>query len=509
VSSWILRDERQALSRGDLAALSEALIEALSRADLGPDRRIAVFADNAVETLIVHTAALRAGCSPVPVNSRLTVDEVAYILGDSGARAVFVGPETAGRAAEAVAACAGPGVDIAVIGWRCPPTVGTDSAAVVPWMEWAPGGRRPPEPVSPRPGLLYTSGTTGRPKGTEMSPGSFPRVGTVEELVALARTGPFGQHGPHLVVGPLHHVGPLVTAVRALVSDLPVVILGGFDPERTLAAIEEHRIAATVMVPTHFVRLLAVAPGVRARYDLSSLRYVLHTGASCPPDVKRQMIAWWGPVIHEVYGASEVGTTCAIDSEEWLAHPGSVGRAVPPFEALIVDESGRALPPNTEGRLYFRDASGRGVVYHNDPAQSAAAHLSPGVFTLGEVGYLDDDGFIYITDRFSDMVVSGGANIYPAESEHVLIGYPGVGDVACIGVPDPDLGERLIALIVPADPADPPDPGRLISFCRDRLAHYKCPRTAVTVASVGRTALGKVNKRALRDRYLGEPAEVR
>ena len=283
MTGWVLRDERQALSRDDLAALAGPLIGALLGADLGPDRRIAVFADNAVETLIVHVAALWAGCSPVPVNSRLTTGEVAHILGDSGTRAVFVGPETAGSAAEAVAACTGarPGVEIAVVGWRCPPSIGTGSAPVAPWMAWAPGGRRRPEPVAPRPGLLYTSGTTGRPKGTEMSPGSFPRVGTVEELVAMARTGSFGQYGPNLVVGPLHHVGPLVTAVRALVSELPVVLLGAFDAERTLATIDEHGIAATVMVPTHFVRLLALAPEVRARYDTSSLRYVLHTGAAC------------------------------------------------------------------------------------------------------------------------------------------------------------------------------------------------------------------------------------
>jgi long-chain acyl-CoA synthetase len=300
----------------------------------------------------------------------------------------------------------------------------------------------------------------------------------------------------------------LVTAIRALVSGLPVVILGGFDAERTLAAIAEHRVEATVMVPTHFVRLLALPAEIRHRYDTTSLRYVLHTGAPCPPAVKHRMIEWWGPVIHEVYGASEVGTTCAIDSGDWLAHPGSVGRAVPPFEAVVVDDAGRPLPANTPGRLYFRDGTGRGVVYHNDPAKSAAAHLAPGVFTLGEVGYVDDDGFVYVTDRFSDMVVSGGANVYPAEAEHVLIQYPGVADVACIGVPDPDLGERLCALVVPADPAGPPDTDALLAFCRERIAHYKCPRRAVVVDSVGRTALGKVNKRALRDQYIRSLTEV-
>jgi long-chain acyl-CoA synthetase len=497
-AGWVIRDERRTLGGDEVEALVGPLAEALAAADLGPDRRLAVFADNAVETLLVFAAALRSGSSPVPVNCRLTADEAAYILRDSGARAVFVGPETADRALEAAV---GLGVD--VVGWRCP-----TSAAVAPWMDWAPGGRRPPGVVAPRPGLLYTSGTTGRPKGTEMSAASFPRTATVDELVAIARSGPFGQYGPHLVVGPLHHVGPLVTAIRALVSGLPVIMLGAFDAERTLAAIAEHRVEATVMVPTHFVRLLALRLEIRERYDTASLRYVLHTGAPCPPAVKHRMIEWWGPVIHEVYGASEVGTTCAIDSGEWLAHPGSVGRAVPPFEAVVVDDAGRELPLNTRGRLYFRDGTGRGVVYHKDPAKSAAAHLAPGLFTLGEVGYVDDDGFVYITDRFSDMVVSGGANVYPAEAEQVLIQYPGVADVACIGVPDPDLGERLCALVVPSDPAGPPDTDALLAFCRERIAHYKCPRSAVVVDSVGRTALGKINKRALRDRFLRSLTEV-
>ena len=174
------------------------------------------------------------------------------------------------------------------------------------------------------------------------------------------------------------------------------------------------------MVPTHFVRLLALPEDVRARYDVSSLRLVAHTGASCPIDVKRRMIEWFGPVLQDSYGATEVGTTCTISSEEWLEHPGSVGRAVPPFRAIVVDDDDNEVPPGTEGRLYFEDATGRGIVYPGDPEKTAQAHLRPGVFTLGEIGYITDDGFVYITDRFSDMIVSGGVNIYPAEAEQVL-----------------------------------------------------------------------------------------
>ena len=213
------------------------------------------------------------------------------------------------------------------------------------------------------------------------------------------------------------------------------------------------------------------------------------------------MIEWWGPVFFDAYGATEVGTTCMITSPEWLEHPGSVGRAIPPFTALVVDDDGNELPPNTEGRLFFADATGRGVVYPNDPEKTAAAHLRPGVFTLGEIGYLDDDGYVYITDRFSDMIVSGGANIYPAEAEQVLLEHPGVADVAVIGVPHPDMGEAVKALVVPADPADPPSADELIAFCRERLSGYKCPRSVDIVETVGRTTMGKVNKRALRAPY--------
>ena len=273
---------------------------------------------------------------------------------------------------------------------------------------------------------MYTSGTTGRPKGVELPPTMFAGGGTMREHVAALRPSPFAAFGTHLVVGPMYHTGPL-SGVRLLAAGIPVVVLGRFDAEGVLRAIDTHRVETTVMVPTHFVRLLALPDDVKQRYDVSSLQLVTHTGASCPVDVKRQMIEWWGPVLQDAYGATEVGTTCTISSAEWLEHPGSVGRAVPPFSVLVVDDDGQEVPAGTEGRLYFEDATGRGIVYPGDPEKSAKAHLRPGVFTLGEIGYVTDDGFVYITDRFSDMIVSGGVNIYPAEAEQVLIEHPGVG----------------------------------------------------------------------------------
>ena len=464
----------------------------LLSADLGPSRRAAVFAENAAETAFAHLGGLLGGASTVPVSFHLTAAETAYILEESESRILFVGPETAGRGAEAAR---GTGIDT-IVGWGegLPP-------GVQRWDEWLAGGpdEDPPGTVTPRPHLMFTSGTTGRPKGTDLPPTMFAGGDTMIEHLEALKGNRFAKHGTHLVVGPMYHTGPL-SGLRTLATGVPTVILGRFDAEATLAAIERHRIETSVMVPTHFVRLLALPAEVRDRYDVSSMRLVAHTGAKCPDDVKRAMIDWWGPIFVEAYGATEVGTTCSITSEDWLTHPGSVGRPVPPFEALVVDDDDRPVAPNTEGRLHFRDTTGRGVVYHNDPEKSRAAHLEPGVFTLGEMGYVDDDGFVYITDRFSDMVVSGGVNLYPAEAENVLIEHPGVADVACIGIPHDEMGEEMRALVVAAD-GWAPDGDALVAFCRERLSRIKCPRSVEFVDDLGRSAMGKLNKRALRAPY--------
>ena len=323
---------------------------------------------------------------------------------------------------------------------------------------------------------------------------------TIAEHLEGLKKNRFAQFGTHLVVGPMYHTGPL-SGMRLLVAGIPSVILAKFDAEATLATIDQYRTESAVMVPTHFVRLLALPAEVRARYDVSSMKMVAHTGAKCPVDVKRAMIEWWGPVFTDAYGASEVGTTCQISSEDWLTHPGSVGRCIPPFSAHIFDDDDNELGPNTEGRLYFEDATGRGIVYPNDPAKSAAAHIAPGVFTLGEIGYMDVDGFVYITDRFSDMVVSGGANIYPAEAEQILAQHPEVLDVACIGVPHREMGEELKALVIARNTSAPPSGAELVAFCRERLSHYKCPRSVDIVEDLGRNTMGKVNKRTLRAPY--------
>jgi acyl-CoA synthetase (AMP-forming)/AMP-acid ligase II len=460
--------------------------------DLGSANRIAVFAENSAETALAHLGGLLGGASTVPVNFHLTADETAYILDDSDTSIMLVGPETAARGLEAARLA---GVET-IVGWG----EGLPDD-IIPWTTWLARGEdeNPPGSVVPRPNLLYTSGTTGRPKGTELPPTMFAGGDTMDEHLEALKQARFADFGPHLVVGPMYHTGPL-SGMRILVAGTSSVILGRFDAEATLAAIDRHRTRSAVMVPTHFVRLLALPEDVRARYDVSSMELVAHTGAKCPDEVKRAMIDWWGPVFLEAYGASEVGTTCSITSQDWLAHPGSVGRADPPFEAIIIDDDDQPVPPDTEGRLYFRDTTGRGVVYHNDAAKSAAAHLEPGVFTLGEIGYMDEDGFVYITDRFSDMVVSGGVNLYPAEAENVLIDHPLVVDVACIGIPHREMGEEMRALVVVADGAAPTEE-ELLAFCRERLSSFKCPRSVEFVDDLGRNTMGKINKRSLRARY--------
>lgn len=487
-----LRSAGREMTWGEIDQVLRRMVNGLLEIRFRPARRVAVFAENSAETLLCYVAATLAGCSAVPVNFHLTADEAAYIFADADVDVVLADASTAQRAVEASRAA-----DVSLVIAR-----GDAVDGALQWDDWlaTAADSEPPVDQVPLPPLVYTSGTTGAPKGTELPPTSFVGGANIVEHVERLGNASWVKHGPHLVVGPMYHSGPLVST-RLLIGGVPVTVLGRFDAETVLASIENYRIGSTVMVPTHFVRLLSLPAQVRERYDVSSLRYVLQVGSKCPIDVKRAMIEWWGEVIWESYGASEVGTTCLISATEWLEHVGSVGRPVPPFEALVVDENGRELPPGIEGRLYFRDATGRGIVYHQAPDKQKSVHLEPGVFTLGEIGYIDKDGYVYITDRFSDMIVSGGVNIYPAESELVLAEHPEIEEVACIGVPHPEMGEELKAVVVPRDPLTPPDPTDVLDFCRHRLAHYKCPRSVEFVSSLPRSPMGKLDKRKLKAEF--------
>ena len=499
-----LRDETSEISWAQLDSLLNRSVNALLAMELGPDRRVAVYAENSLNTVVAYLTEILAGCSGVPINYHLRADECAYILKDSDAAVLFAGPENLESGLEAAALAGG----VTVVAWGVERREG-----VITWEDFVGAGSdsEPPADLPPRPYLHYTSGTTGFPKGTETPPGLYPgdRAPTLREHIEALEAMP-RDSGPQLTVAPLYHSGQLASVKRAVAAGRPLVVIRRFDPEAVLATIERYGVGTVLMVPTHFSRLLALPEDVRARYDVSSIQRLAHVGAPCPTDVKYQMMDWFGPVVHEAYGATEQGTVSIISPEEWLAHPGSVGRVREGLELLVIGEDDEELGPNQVGRLYFRDLSGFDVKFHKDDEKTASVHLRPGVFTIGEVGYVDDDGYLFLTDRFSDQVISGGVNVFPAEAEQAMNTLPGVLDVACIGVPDPDLGEVLKALVIPTDFDSPPSAEELLAATQERLTKFKCPRSVEFVADLGRNPLGKVNKIDLRDRYLrGEVPLVR
>ncbi|MUH45473.1 MAG: AMP-binding protein [Actinobacteria bacterium] len=467
------------------------------------DIRWGVLGDNASPTLIAHAAGLLAGVGTVAISRQLTLRELADQIDDANIAGLVTGP---GGAKVSLAALEAGIVDIVVVHSTDVPEGAPDGA--VAWVDWLQGSRvsddgpvRPPRPI-----MVYTSGTTGRARGTETRWVLGPAATSGEYLERLRARAQFPP-GPHIVAGPLQHNGPLA-AVRHLLLGEPVVVMGKFDAAAALRLIGEHGVRSSVMVPTHFQRMLAVDPDVRASSDVSSIMMIAHTGSACPPDVKRAMIDWFGPVFTESYGGSESGTLCRINSSEWLAHPGSVGRAVEPYRILVLDDQGDELPVGEQGLLAFEAPDGYGITYHLDPEKTAKAYVRPGVFTLGDVGHVDGEGFIFVTDRVSDMVVSGGVNLYPSESEQVLLEHPAVGDVAVIGVPHADLGEQLLALIVPVDPASPPAPAELEAWCREHLGGYKIPRLFEFIEVLPRNEMQKIDKKALRKPYWGSERTI-
>ncbi|WP_199699179.1 AMP-binding protein [Oleomonas cavernae] len=348
--------------------------------------------------------------------------------------------------------------------------------------------------------MLYSSGTTGRPKGIKVALSGLP-FGSPNTLFMLASA----LYGPsegtiYLSPAPLYHAAPLRFSMTMMRFGGSVVVMEHFDPEEYLALIEKHRVTHSQVVPTMFARLLKLDPAVRGKYDVSSLQCIIHAAAPCPIPVKEQMIAWWGPIIHEYYAGTEGNGFCACNSAEWLAHKGTVGR--PLFGVPhIVDDEGKELPAFEPGTIYFSD--GTEFQYHNDPEKTASSRNDKGWSTLGDIGYLDADGFLFLTDRKANMIISGGVNIYPQEAENLLITHPKVADVAVFGVPDPDWGEAVKAVVQPADMADagPALEAELIAFCRENLSHVKCPKTVDFEAELPRHPTGKLYKRLLKDRY--------
>jgi long-chain acyl-CoA synthetase len=493
-----LRDPERSWTWLEADTALRPLVNSLLAQNLRPARRVAVYAENSGQTLFHYAAATLAGASAVAVDFHLTPTEAAYIFEDSEVDVVFVDDSTAERGAEAAELAK---VVLVVGGTKTVPGV----ISLADWIS-AGGDADPPTDQAPLPTVVYTSGTTGRPKAVELPPTSWVGGTDIGQHVRALAGVSMVQHGRHLVVGPMYHSGPL-SGTRLFLGGAPVTVLGRFDAEGLLQAIERDRVASSIVVPTHLQRLLALPDGVRNRYDLGSLKFVLQVGAKCPEPVKRRAIEWLGPILWESYGASEVGTTCLISAAEWLERPGSVGRAIPPFEAMVLDDDNQPVPPGTQGRLFFRDTTGHGITYLHASAEGVS--LGPDTFTLGEIGVMDADGYVWITDRASDMIVSGGVNIYPAEAEQVLSNHPAISEVSCIGVPHEEMGEQMVALVVAANPAIPPDTDEVIAWCRDRLTHYKCPKRAYIVDELVKTPLGKIDKKAMQVRLANHSARAK
>jgi long-chain acyl-CoA synthetase len=490
-------EDDEVITFAELDGLLNRVVNSLLVRDLGPGRRVAVFAENHPNTLVAYAGALLAGCSPVPINFHLLAEECAYILRDADARLLFVGPENVEVGLEAARLAN----QIPVVAW--------DTQAARQGLElWgdmlASADEEPPDDIPPRPFLYYTSGTTGFPKGTESVPNALMGDGAAtigEQVETIVKNRPADMRA-RLTMAPLYHYAQVSVVKRAVLAGVPMVLYKKFDPERTLRAIDRYMITDALIVPAQFVRMLALPEEVRATYDLSSLKRVTTGAAPCPWEVKRRVLEWFGPSLWEGYGATEVGSITTILAEEMWAHPGSVGKVHQQLRLYVIDEEGNELGTDQVGRLYFEDVTGAvDLRYYNDEEKTDAAHLRPGVWTLGDVGYLDDDGYLYLTDRFADMINSSGLKIYPAEAEQVIGDLPGVADVGCIGVPHPELGEVLHALVVPLDPNNLPDPRALIAQTQERLSKFKCPRSVEFVFDLGRTPTGKLNKRNLRQRY--------
>ena len=460
---------------------------------VGRGDRVAMSLENCLEVFEFAWGAQRIGALFIAISSRLTADEVSYILEDSQSK-VFLGSDYIGEALDKVPDLV-PGIAFF-----------SKDGPRAPYKSWSDALDEQPvtavENESIGLDMLYSSGTTGKPKGVLPAlPSEDTPLKTIDKLSSLAEAF-FGADDStiYLCPAPLYHAAPLRWSQTIHRLGGTVVVMEKFDAENALELIEKHKITMAQFVPTHFNRLLALPEDIRTRYDVSSLTAAIHAAAPCPVPIKEQMIDWWGPIIHEYYAGSEGNGMTFINSEDWLQHKGSVGKAIKGI-LHICNEDGEPLPNGEEGLIYFE--AGDEFSYYNDPQKTAEAHNSRGWTTLGDVGKLDEDGFLYLTDRKSFMIISGGVNIYPQEIENHLITHPLVADVAVIGGPDPDMGEKVIAVVQLHDTSKAGEETRdeLVRFCRQSLSGIKTPRQIDFRDALPRAETGKLYKRLLRDEY--------
>lgn len=452
---------------------------------------VATLFGNGSEVFEFAWATHRCGLFSVSISNRLSSEDIAYIINDSATDLLVVSDEYADLARTALSKLDRP---IKVYTWSEAPDFKSWSLAK---------NSLPSSPIhgeSPGSDLLYSSGTTGRPKGVRPT---LPE-GPLDEETPLMRMGQnlygMSSNTRYLNCSPLYHAAPLRWAMTVHRLGGTVYTLDKFSAEECLRAIDDHRLTHATFVPTHFVRMLKLDEQLRSSFDLSSLEAIIHAAAPCPPQIKRKMIDWLGPIVHEYYSGTESCGITAIDSKEWEKHPGSVGRAVL-GNVHIIDDDGRELPPGETGAVYFSD--GPSFEYLNDPEKTAAAHNAKGWATLGDIGHVDAEGYLYLTDRKSFMIISGGVNIYPQEIENLLVTHPKVFDAAVFGVPDDDLGERAIAVIQPvsADILEEELADELSTFARAKLGSIKTPKEFHFSPQLPREATGKLMKRLLVTRY--------
>ncbi|KAA2265809.1 AMP-binding protein [Solihabitans fulvus] len=495
-----IRDERRTLDWSGLNRAVNRWVALLRAIGLSTGDTVAVVSGNRVEVFELLLGCLHAGLTVVPVNWQLTAEEIAHLLADCGSRAVVVDEDRADVVAAAIDLSGVDGVSRLVTGRANV----SGFRAVEPLVAEADDA----EPPEQRCGsiLLYTSGSTGTPKGVVN--GAFRVAAPLTEVSRLltyaAKVLGVPSDSRALLVGPWYHSAQLYFALLPLLRGCELLIRRRFEAEETLRLIDAERIGVCHLVPTQFVRLLRLPDEVRRRFGGGSLRRVWHGGGPCAPEVKRRMIDWWGPVVVEYYAATEGGVVTLIEAAEWLSKPGSVGRAVPPTRIHIAAPDGTELPVGAVGRVFFRRGRAQDFHYRRDPEQTSAAHLAPGVYTYGELGYVDEDGYLFLTGRAKQLIVSGGVNIHPMEVEAALLAHPAVRDVAVIGIPDEEFGERVLAVVQLCGGliGDTEAAEVLARHCRERLAGFKVPRAWRVVERLPRDDAGKLRHNDVR-RALG------
>lgn len=481
------------VTHGELEASSNQVAHLFRELGLKCGDSVALCLENHPAFFKICWGAYRAGLYFTAISYRLQAEEVEYIVNDCGAGVLI----TSFHLSDIFNGLK----DSLVNNPTCYMLDGVVPGAASLEEALADMPTTPIADESPGQSLLYSSGTTGRPKGVRKALSDYPWG--VEDPFHRARKDryDFGEGSVYLSPAPLYHAAPLSYTMNILRYGGTVIVMEHFDAEHALELIERHRVTHSQWVPTMFVRMLKLPEEVRARYDLASHRVAIHAAAPCPVDVKEQMIDWWGPIIHEYYAGTEGNGSTIITSEEWLQRKGSVGRPTGEVKVYILDEDHNELPAGEVGGVYF---SGGGTFeYLGDEEKTRSTQSVQGYSTLGDIGYLDDDGYLYLTDRKSFMIISGGVNIYPQEAENALITHPGVVDVAVFGVPNPEFGEEVKAVVQLSDmtAAGPGLEAELIEYARSKISHIKCPRSIDFVEELPRHPTGKLYKRLLKDKY--------